>query len=236
MGYGEFIAHLGTGTAGKLMRIGCFRTRLLSPANPFAHFGKADFIAKAKRSPQHSKAILFRAKVHVSVRRDDVPEAWKALRPLLLSRDNPFPTWKMTVLENLDRHVEEKLGLIALMEGKPGFDAEKQRSILFGSTARVSEGMQFTLYPHARAEDPDFVADGPEIRDFLTLMEQALVGQGLSPGTIPTSDAGIPGLRFATFRKEGVSSRGAEMLEEPVTREMLANLRKEPFFRAISQS
>ena len=215
--------------------MGWFVTRGIGPTDTFANFIRIDLRKTVASDPRHIDEMTAGDKVHVSVTKEDVPSAWAVLQPLLLAEDNPFPSWKITILENVNRRIEMLTDQMVELERKRDFTAARAREEILRSDIRVSEGMQFTLYPYSRFEDPDFISDGPAHRHFLTLLEWALTDARLRPGTTPESDTVIEGLSFLTFRNEHVSSRGAEVGEAHVTPEMTTRLQDLPFYRAINK-
>ena len=232
--YRAFSARISAGL-NKPIRMGWFVTRGIGPTDTFANFIRIDLRKTVARDPRHIDEMTAGDKVHVSVTKEDLPSAWAVLQPLLLAEDNPFPGWKMTILENVNRRIEMLTDQMVELERKRDFTAARAREEILRSDIRASEGMQFTLYPYSRFEDPEFIGDGPAHRHFLTLLEWALTDARLRPGTTPESDTVIEGLSFLTFRNERVSSRGAEVGEAHVTPEMTTRLQDLPFYRAINK-
>ena len=235
MSYRDCVAELAR-NAGTVRRFGSFETRCAGRNEPFARFAKTDSdgvrLTKSKDRPVKSH----KDKVHLSVHVNDLPKAWEALRPLLLSPDNPFLKWKMTIPDNAERSLHD-----GLLQSEKGADAgqthtsaDRESDIRRNATRRLTEGMQFTLYAFAGARDPDYRDNGSEIRHFLTLADWALADSGVRPGTKPESDVAIEGLEFATYRNGIMGTRGAAGGEHPVMPTMLQNLKNTRFYRAIS--
>ena len=157
------------------------------------------------------------------------------LRPLLLCRDNPFVQWKMTMLENTERWRQGCLDWVSEREraSGPSVDPGRKRREAWSRFRRITQGMQFRLYPFTNAENPHYRGEGARFRHFLVLVDVALADTGVVPGTMPESDATIEGLYYASYRSENISSRGTDANEASITGEMLKDLRSTPFYKAI---
>ena len=175
-------------------------------------------------------------KIHVRVNRADVPQAWAALRPLLLSGDNPFLEWKIVALDRADEILRDYLRELETAErsGTPKDVAAEKRRLAVNRTARTSEGAQFTLYAYRRPDDPHYQTDRAKFAHFLTLLEWALADAAVTPGVIPESDVQIQGHHFLSYRNESIRSRGAAIGKAPVTRDSQDQLRATAFYAAIT--
>ena len=221
----------------EIIRFGHFATIGISPTAPFANFSKRGSRGIRMALGPNRRLESQGDKIHLSVTRQDVPAAWNALQPLLLSRDNPFLTWKMTILDNEDRNLRADLEAIATGEitDDPGPASGQWDEILRQRSQRITEGMQFTLYAHTGIDDLDYARGGAKYGHFLTLLERALTRQGVRPGRIPESDVPIEGFAFATYRNEIIGTRGAQTGDVPMTQEIRDALKGTAFYRAISR-
>ncbi len=219
----------------KFVGFGCYTAKGLYADQEYASFAKLDaggaIIARSKDAP----VVSHKDKVHLNINRENVPEAWEALRPLLFSKDNPFLSWKMVVLDNAEWLERLRLDEIDECEraGEPGMDPRKLRDIVYAVTQRTTEGMQFTLYAYAAVGDPGYSRSAASYRHFLTLLDRALADSGVRPGRQPESDLEIRGLSFASYRNENTGSRGTAVGEPPITPDMLDGLRNTAFYRAM---
>ena len=234
MGY-QALTDVFNSNPEKYIGFGCYAAKGLRADQEYASFAKLDaggaIIARSKDAPVASH----KDKVHLNINKEDVPEAWEALRPLLFSPDNPFLSWKMVVLDNAEWLERLNLDCIDEQErsGEPGMDPRKLRDFVYSNTQRSTEGMQFTLYAYAAVGDPGYSRSAASYRHFLTLLDRSLTDIGVRPGRPPDSDVEIEHLSFASYRNENLGSRGAALGEAPLTPEVLDNLRKTPFFLAM---
>ena len=236
MDYRRLAAELST-RPGKVFRLGCFETLGIPPDEPFATFTITDSPLIRGAHLPHARLAHHGNKIHLNVDREDLPGAWEALQPLLLSRDNPYVQWKMTMLENTERWREGCLEWVSEREraGDPNFDAGRKRREACTRARRITEGMQFTLYPFTNVRNPHYSAEDARFRQFLQMVDEALAETCVRPGTIPESDVTIEGLYYASYRNENIGSRGPDAGEPPITREMLNDLRRTPFYKAIQR-
>ncbi len=232
--YATMVAQLKS-NPGASRRVGSFTTEGAAPNKLFSSFTKlnAQGIAIGKHMPG-----LYTAdnnKIHLNLCKEDMPSAWQALRPLLLSADNPFIRWKTTLLDHVDTHYQRRLVSIAEREQneETGFDADRARRDAATRRQRTTDGMQFTLYPFRPADDTTYRIFGPQFRHFLTLLDWELVDRNVRPGQAPESDVAIDGLRFSTFRNGHCGTRGPAYDEEPVTDETRRRQMKTAFYKAI---
>ena len=237
MGYSCLIASL-IENPGEYKRLGCFGARIPSPTDSFVKFRKlatdgAHVLSLADKLQESAGN-----KIHFNVSREAVPEAWQVLQPLLLSADNPFLSWKMTVIENCERSCDDHWRWVARREiaGDPNVDADQERTYATRRTRRLVEGMQFTLYPAVISQDLHYGISGPQFRHFLNCVDRTLAENGVEPGRMPDSDVTIPGLVYSTYRHGACGTRGTDLREEPITEETLKSLRETPFYRAITNS
>ena len=217
-------------------RLGCFSARGISPATPFVRFAKTDPGGELLTSSRVAPVIPLHDKVHLSVARQDVARAWEALRPFLLSEDNPFLRWKMIVLEHEERALSKRLEHLAEQE-RTGTDrrvVQRKRFVKVARSQRVTEGAQFTLHAYANLGDLTYKSNGADFRHFLTQLDRELLAQGVRRGRIPHSDVRIGNLEFTSYRNRTVSTRGSALGEAPLTEQMLEDLKTMPFYKAIS--
>ena len=237
MSYSRLVARL-IETPGEYKRVGGFGARIPSATDSFVRFKKLatdgthvlSLAGKLQESAQN--------KIHFNLDREAVPQAWQVLQTLLLSPDNPFLHWKMTVIENAERLCDDHWRWVARRElaGDLNVDADQERTFATRRTRRLVEGMQFTLYPAVVSQDHHYGISGPQFRHFLTCVDRTLAENRVKPGRMPDSDVTIPGLVYSTYRHGACGTRGTDMREEPITEEMLESLRTTPFYRAISNS
>ena len=237
MGYSSLIARL-IKIPGEYKRLGCFGARIPSPTDSFVKFRKlatdgARVLTLADKLQESAGN-----KIHFNVSREAVPEAWQVLQPLLLSTDNPFLTWKMTVIGNANRLCDDHWRWVARRElaGDWNVDADQERTYATRRTRRLVEGMQFTLYPAVISQDLHYGISGPKFRHFLNCVDRTLAESGVKPGRMPDSDVTIPGLVYSTYRHGACGTRGTDLREAPITEETLKSLRETPFYRAITNS
>lgn len=172
-------------------------------------------------------------KMHINVSQADLPLAWKTLRPLLLSEDNPFPLWKLVSYRETEAWAQGAHLKIALGEGTRQESREAQQAQVRRLASRHQEGAQFTLYAHRTDDDPGYHGQNSRIRQFLAFLDWELSASGVQPGVVPVSDVTLKGLDFLSYRNDRVGSRGADYDERPVTRKMKNELRRTPFYLAI---
>ena len=218
-------------------RFGYFRAKGLPPAYAFALFKKIDPSGVPLDRSREQPVIELGDKVHLNVNREDLPEAWKALQPVLLSEDNPFLKWKLIMLDNVSRYRRDRLDELAGTErsGTAGQVVAKQRRILELRHKRVTEAAQVALYAYADAGDRDYAENGAKFRSFLVLADRALADRNVRSSSPPDSDVRIGGLEFASFRNQAIAGRGAGFGEAPLTEAMIGRLRETPFFKAINR-
>lgn len=122
-------------------------------------------------------------KFHISVRREQVPQAFQILSGLLFSEDSPIDKWKVT---DIDRVRPE---------------------------SRVSIGAQFTLYIKADQKTSFYSADFlHSIKELVGNIESRLEMHNISAGEHPCSDVMSGGWKYVSYRNEFRSDReGSEM-------------------------
>ncbi|CAI8808231.1 MAPK phosphothreonine lyase [Pseudomonas zeae] len=153
---------------------------------------------KAKREQPHDAGGYVGDKLHLSVGFDQVPKAFNVISRLLLSDDCPVDEWKVTDVA------------------------------LVGSSERVAEGAQFTLYVKPQKADPQYTAEGlNSLRHFVLCLESVLTGNDIQPGRYPSSDVRPDHWQFCSYRNEYRSEREGNESQDQ-------SLRDEPFFRLIS--
>lgn len=117
-------------------------------------------------------------KLHLSVTRTKVPDAFDALSGLLFSDHCPFDKWKVTDMAAV----------------QPGH--------------RVSEGAQITFYVKPDdLQGQHSSRDLSSIRHFIDRLETALIEHNVEPGLKPDSDVSPDHWRFSSYRNEIRSDR-----------------------------
>jgi phosphothreonine lyase len=137
-------------------------------------------------------------KIHISVDPNDPKKAYDALAPLLFSPDSPIDRFKMTNM------------------------GEAQGAANDAAT-RVSQGAQFTLYLKPN-QDGKFDAEHlKKIQSFVGEAETRLQQGGVGHGTVPNTDAALPGQGYASFRTEEAerTQQGAEKVKQDPVYQLL---------------
>ncbi|MDF1653673.1 MAG: hypothetical protein P1U34_01055 [Coxiellaceae bacterium] len=152
------------------------------------------------RKKQAISSLTYGTKFHLSVRADQVEDAWNCIEDLLISDDSPFDTLK--VIDTSESDSSESDSSIE-------DDKEKLRML------RITQGMQFTLYVHGHISKPEITeAKLTKIAALLQAIETRLSAAGIEPGIIPESDHRLS--RYASARYalngslyvEGLDSKG----------------------------
>ncbi len=130
-------------------------------------------------------------KFHISVQREQVPEAFQALTGLLFSECSPVDKWKVTDIDRTDHQ------------------------------ARVSLGAQFTLYVKPDGDDSQYGAAAlNKVRHFVERLELELSKHGITPGLHPESDVRPEHWQYVSYRNELRSERnGSEAQSEALRAE-----------------
>lgn len=137
-----------------------------------------DAFMHARREQGQCAGAFAGDKLHISVKREDVPLAFNALSGLLFSEDCPIDKWKVTDMERVE----------------PG--------------GRVSGGAQFTLYVKPDAADSRYTAQGlNSIRHFVERLESVMTEHNIQPGQHPDSDVRPFHWQFTSYRNEMRSER-----------------------------
>lgn len=164
---------------------------------------------KFDRIERSNTGALQPDKFHISVKQDQVENAFQAIVGLLLSADSPIDNWKVT---NMDKAQEQA--------------AEDELA------HRVSVGAQFTLYLRTPDEDGPYSTDQMiKLRFFIEALEAALMTSWVDQGETPDSDISGNAWSYISYRNEEKSSRlteGANRLQEQNT------LENEAVFRALT--
>jgi len=134
-------------------------------------------------------------KLHISVKRDEMPQAFGVLSKFLFSEDCPIDKWKFV-------HVSE-----------------------LGSGNRVCEGAQFTLYVKPDAADSQFTTQAlSRLRHFVERLESEMASQNIHPGKYPDSDVRPSHWQFISYRnemrsqREGSEEQSVSLSNEPLYR------------------
>ncbi|PXX63824.1 phosphothreonine lyase [Pseudomonas sp. LAMO17WK12:I10] len=137
-----------------------------------------DAFMHARREQRQCAGAFAGDKLHISVKREDVPLAFNALSGLLFSEDCPIDKWKVTDMERVE----------------PG--------------GRVSEGAQLTLYVKPDTADSRYTAQGlNRIRHFVERLESVMIEHNIQPGQHPDSDVRPFHWQFTSYRNEMRSER-----------------------------
>lgn len=156
------------------------------------------FIHALRESPQ-CQGEFAGDKLHISVLRDSVPQAFQALSGLLFSEDSPIDKWKVTDMEKVDPQ------------------------------ARVSLGAQFTLYIKPDQGSSQYSALSlHKTRQFIECLESRLSEQEVTPGDRPESDVYSDNWKYLSYRNELRSGRyGGEMQSQALREEPFYRLMTE---------
>ncbi|VVP27814.1 type III secretion system effector phosphothreonine lyase [Pseudomonas fluorescens] len=137
-----------------------------------------DVFIHARREPAQCTGPFDGDKFHLSIKPDEVPEAFDALRGLLFSDDSPIDQWKVTDMERAE------------------------------PASRVSEGTQFTLYVKLDlASEQNLVQELRRVRHFVECMESLLTESNIQPGQYPDSDIRPSSWQYVSYRNELRSQR-----------------------------
>ncbi|SFL91781.1 hypothetical protein [Pseudomonas sp. NFACC46-3] len=148
-----------------------------------------DVFIHARRELSRCSGNFEGDKFHLSVHKQDVPDAFNALSSLLFSEDCPFDKWKVTDIT---------------------------RS---ASGHRTSEGAQFTCYAKPDTEDSRYTAEGLyRIRCFMDLLEATLIDHDIRPGHQPESDVRPAYWHYTSYRNELRSQREGSENQSDVLR------------------
>ncbi|MBB6155169.1 phosphothreonine lyase [Pseudomonas sp. JAI115] len=159
------------------------------------HNGWRDAFIHARRDAPPRDNRFAGDKLHLSVDREQVPQAFNAMASLLLSDDCPIEEWKVTDIHRV------------------------------AAGSRVSEGTQFTLYIKLDKDSLQYTAQGlNSVRHFVQALEATLIEQQIRPGQRPDSDVYPVQWQYSSYRNEWRSEReGSEvqsraLQEEPFYR------------------
>lgn len=137
-----------------------------------------DAFIHVRREPAHCAGSFDGDKFHISIKREEVSQAFNALRGRLFSDDSPIDNWKVTDMQRAE----------------PG--------------SRVSEGAQFTLYVKLDLEDAQCTAkELNHVRYFVECLESILTESRILPGQHPDSDIRPPSWQYVSYRNELRSHR-----------------------------
>ena len=158
-----------------------------------------DVFIHARREFPQSRGEFAGDKLHISVLRNMVPQAFKALSGLLFSEDSPVDKWKVTDIEKADQ------------------------------LARVSLGAQFTLYIKPDQENSQYSASSlHKTRQFIECLESRLAKNRIIPGQFPQSDVHPETWKYLSYRNELRSGRdGGEIQNQALRKEPFYRLMTE---------
>lgn len=149
-----------------------------------------DVFVHARRELPQSQGKFAGDKFHISVLKDNVPQAFKVLSGLLFSEDSPVDKWKVTDMERVD------------------------------SQARVSLGAQFTLYIKPDQENSQYsVSFLHKTRQFIEFLEVMLSENGMTSGRCPESDVQPENWQYLSYRNELRSGREGGEIQSQALRE-----------------
>lgn len=149
-----------------------------------------DAFIHACRENAHWKGEFSGDKFHISVRGEQVPQAFQVLSGLLFSEESPVDKWKVTDMERADPQ------------------------------SRVSVGAQFTLYIKSDQENSQYSALLlHKIRQFIECLESRLAENRIMPGQRPDSDVHPENWQYLSYRNELRSERKGSEMQSQVLRE-----------------
>ncbi|AJX30504.1 type III secretion system effector phosphothreonine lyase [Burkholderia oklahomensis] len=158
-----------------------------------------DAFIHARREPPKCLGEFAGDKFHISVQREQVPQAFQALTGLLFSECSPIDKWKVTDIERVDHQ------------------------------SRVGLGAQFTLYVKPDGDDSQYgAALLNTVRNFVEHLELELSKHGISPGLHPESDVRPEHWQYVSYRNELRSERnGSEAQSQALSVEPFYRLMTE---------
>lgn len=158
-----------------------------------------DVFIHARRENPLCKGEFTGDKFHISVQREQVPQAFQALSGLLFSEDSPVDKWKVTDMERVDPQ------------------------------SRVAVGAQLTLYVKPDQENSQYSASSlHKTRQFIECLESRLSENGVIPGLYPESDVHPENWKYVSYRNELRSGRdGGEMQSQALREEPFYRLMTE---------
>ncbi|KZK95216.1 MULTISPECIES: hypothetical protein [unclassified Pseudovibrio] len=169
----------------------------LPGVNSFINFGREEGQFKGENHGD---------KVHISVKKEHLEQAFDAISGLLLSPDSPIDKWKVTNLDSTKGSVDTS-----------------------NLARRVSDGAQFTLYIRAEEEGEPYTTEQlVKTHQFFEEIEGALLTNWVDEGVKPDSDVSAHHWGYISYRNELNSDRaGGE--------QQAAFLKQEPVFRALTE-
>lgn len=151
-------------------------------------------------------------KVHISVKLEDLEQAYNAIADLLLSPDSPIDEWKLT-------HTDRTLERIATTTNPES----KARSL------RITQGAQFTLYIQPEKKGEGYSHNQLlETRHLLDAIETKLASNRIGEGVKPDSDVDGHHWAYVSYRNDKISDREGSAQQSAV-------LRQQPVFRALTE-
>ncbi|EAA7243111.1 type III secretion system effector phosphothreonine lyase [Salmonella enterica] len=149
-----------------------------------------DCFIHARREDTDCKGNFSGDKFHISVLKEQMPQAFKALSGLLFSENSPVNKWKITDTE------------------------------LIAHQSRVGTGAQFTLYIKPDQENSQYsVFLLHKTRQFIEHLEFRLAEKGITPGQYPESDVRPEKWKYLSYRNELRSERDGGEIQQQALRE-----------------
>ncbi|ECG8588506.1 type III secretion system effector phosphothreonine lyase [Salmonella enterica subsp. salamae] len=149
-----------------------------------------DVFIHARRENAHCKGNFSGDKFHISVLKEQMPQAFNALSGLLFSENSPVDRWKVTDIE------------------------------LVAHQSRVGIGAQFTLYIKPDQENSQYSAFLlHKIRQFIECLESRLAEKEIAHGQYPESDVHPENWKYLSYRNELRSERDGDKMQLQALRE-----------------
>lgn len=139
-----------------------------------------DVFIHALRDNLQCKGEFSGDKFHISVKEEQVSQAFQALSGLLFAKDSPIDKWKVTDMDKVEQQ------------------------------SRVRVGAQFTLYVKPDQENSQYSAPLLlNTRQFIKCLESMLSENGIIAGQYPESDVYPEHWKYVSYRNELRSGRDA---------------------------
>ncbi|HII1672696.1 TPA: type III secretion system effector phosphothreonine lyase [Salmonella enterica] len=149
-----------------------------------------DVFIHARRENAHCKGNFSGDKFHISVLKEQMPQAFNALSGLLFSENSPVDKWKVIDTELVDHQF------------------------------RLGIGAQFTLYIKPDQENSQYsVFLLHKTRQFIEYLESRLAEKGIIPGQYPASDVHPENWKYLSYRNELRSGRDGDKMQLQALRE-----------------
>jgi len=127
------------------------------------------------------------------------------------------------------------------------FDEQRQAhlDVISGKSGRLVSSAQFTLYTQHEEGKEWKPEEVKKYTDFLLKVEKAIEAAGVAPvAELPASDAPVPGLKYATFRDEGIGdaaerralkAKDTSFNYQQPPASLIQEYRDSPFFKLAAQ-